>query len=62
MAAHMVTIEVRTRFALWMARRVFALRWIVGAERAQRWAWNTTYRLARLRIERGPWHRFKVQL
>lgn len=54
-----ITVEVKTRLALLVARSLFALRWIVGGERAQRWAWGAAHRFSRWRVLGGKWQRFQ---
>lgn len=54
-----IPIEVRCRFAMVCARALFALRFVVGYRRAQRWAESAAFRLARYRVLGGKWQRIK---
>lgn len=55
----MISITVSTWRAVAWFRLMSALRFIVGEERAGRWAIGGAWRLARWRIGNGRWRRFE---
>lgn len=58
MAAVAVTVEVRTAAARTWIIAVSPLRFLLGLDRTTRLAMWGAKRLARYRIDRGPWRRF----
>ena len=59
MAEVSIPIEIRFRLASVVCRVVYALRHVVGAERAQRWATAAAWRFARYRVLGGKWQRIR---
>jgi len=59
---YQVRVEVRTRAAVAWVHACRALRWLVDERMAFAWAEAGSWRLARYRIDDGPWRRFEREL